>query len=320
MNPGTRQRAAILLALPALLSLLLFVTIPGDGLWHKVLLDASHGPIFAAIAVLLLLLQPAHVRDGWRAQATAFGAAVALGGLIEILQTLGHRPGSWFDLMTDAVGAATGLAIWRWHRAARSHGRSRDGGEGRGWALAFALAGIAIVAWPPLQAVQAYARRGAEFPVLADFESARSPVFVETQGSSAAVVELPAPWSQRPGERALRVAYRDGEPRAVQVVEPSRDWRGYSRIAVDLTNPGDSELRLTLRIFDAAHDMDYRDRFNLPVAVPPRTRTTVRVALAAVEAAPASRRMDLGRVADVMLFGQPRDGAGEFYVSRLWLE
>ena len=320
MNPVPRQRAAILLALPALLSLLLFANIPGDGMWRNVLLDASHGPIFAAIAVLLLLLQPEQVRDSCRAQVTAFVAAVALGGLIEILQTLGHRPGSWFDLMTDAVGAATGLALWRWQRAVRSHGRSRDGRAAQAWALAFALAGIAIVAWPPLQAAQAYARRAAAFPVIVDFESARSLAFVETQGSSAAVVELPAPWSQRPGERALRIAYVNGGARAVQVVEPSRDWRGYSGVAVDLTNPGDSQLRLTFRIFDAAHDMDYRDRFNLPVAVPPRTRTTVRVALAAVEAAPASRRMDLGRVADVMLFGQRNDGAGEFYVSRLWLE
>lgn len=320
MSPGTRQRAAILLALPALLSLLLFVNIPGDGLWRKVLLDASHGPIFAAIAVLLLLLQPGHVRDSCRAQVTAFAAAVAFGGLIEILQTLGHRPGSWFDLMTDAVGAATGLALWRWHRAAPARGRSQDGRAGRAWALAFALAGITIVAWPPLQAVQAYARRAAAFPVIAGFGSVRDLTFVETQGAAAAVVELPAPWAQSPGERALRIVYREGEPRAVQIVEPSRDWRGHSILAVDLTNPGDSALRLTLRIFDAAHDMDYRDRFNLPVAVPPRTRTTVRVALAAVEAAPASRRMDLGRVADVMLFGQPRDGAGEFYVSRLWLE
>jgi hypothetical protein len=30
--------------------------------------------------------------------------------------------------------------------------------------------------------------------------------------------------------------------------------------------------------------------------------------------------MDLSRISDVMLFGQPDDVAGEFYVSRLWLE
>lgn len=320
MSPRARQRAAILLVLPALLSLLLFVTIPGEGLWHKVLLDATHGPIFATIAVLLLSLQPAHARDSTRSQAIAFAGAVALGGLIEILQTLGHRPGSWFDLMTDAAGAATGLALWRLHRAWKAPTASTGGRAGPAWALAVALAGITIVAWPPLQAAQAYARRAAEFPVIADFGSASDPSFVETQGSSAAVVELPAPWAQSQGESALRIAYRDGGPRAVQIVEPSGDWSAYSTVAVDLTNPGDSELRLTFRIFDASHDMDYRDRFNLPVAVPPRTRTTVRVALAAVEAAPASRRMDLGHVADVMLFGQPGDGSGEFYVSRLWLE
>ena len=47
---------------------------------------------------------------------------------------------------------------------------------------------------------------------------------------------------------------------------------------------------------------------------------TVRVALDSVETAPQSRRMDLPRIADVMLFGQPADGAGEFYLSRLSLE
>ena len=320
MQPSGRRVAAILLALAALLSLLLFVSVPGKGLWHDTLLDASHGPIFAAVAVLLLWLQAPATRGTMRGQVTAFVVAVGLGGLIEILQTLGHRPGSWFDLMTDTAGAAMGLALWWLVRSRGATDPAPGTGARRRWALAIALIGIAVVAWPPLQVAQAYALRARQFPVIAEFSGARALAFVETQGSSAEVVELPAPWMQSPGERSLRIAYRDGEPRAVQVVEPSRDWRGYSRIAVDLTNPGDSELRLTVRIFDAPHDMDYRDRFNLPIAVPPRARTTVRVALAAVETAPASRRMDMARIADVMLFGQPRDGSGEFYVSRLWLE
>jgi hypothetical protein len=86
--------------------------------------------------------------------------------------------------------------------------------------------------------VQAFARRGAEFPVIAAFEDTGDLAFVEVQGASTEIVERPAPWS----------------------------------------------------------------------------------ALPAVEAAPQSRRTDMARVADVMLFGQPDGGAGEFYVSRLWLE
>ena len=75
-----------------------------------------------------------------------------------------------------------------------------------------------------------------------------------------------------------------------------------------------------LRILDATHDWSHEDRFNLPLVIPPRSRTTVRVALPAVEAAPATRRMDMARIANVMLFGRPPATPGALYVSRIWLE
>ena len=307
-------------AIAALMSLLLFASVPGEGLWHDVLLDVTHGPIFAAIAVLVLLMHPTEARVGIVPLATAFLVSLVLGGLIEVLQSLGNRPGSLFDVMTDAAGAATGLAVWRLVQDQRQHGGRQAGSTGRRWSVAIALAGVTTIAWQPLQAARAYAHQAAEFPTIAAFRGPRDLAFVESQGTSAEIVELPVPWSQRAGEHALRIRYVDQQPRAVQVVEPSRDWRGYSAVAVDLTNPTGAELRLTLRIFDASHRMDYRDRFNLPIAVPPRTRATVRVTLDAVESSPMSRRMDLSRIADVMIFGQPSDGTGEFFVSRLWLE
>ena len=135
-----------------------------------------------------------------------------------------------------------------------------------------------------------------------------------------AIVDLPAPWAQRAGERALRLGFDAGHAPAVQVVEPSPDWRGYSVIAADLVNPTEEEVGLTLRIHDATHDWSHKDRLNLPVVLAPRTRTTIRVALSEVQAAPASRPMDLGRIANVMLFGRPAAQPGEIYVSRLWLE
>jgi hypothetical protein len=91
-------------------------------------------------------------------------------------------------------------------------------------------------------------------------------------------------------------------------------------IAADLTNAGPTELALVFRILDAHHDWSDEDRLNLPLVIPPRTRTTVRVSLEAVEAAPASRRMDMARIANVMLFGNTATASGALYVSRIWLE
>jgi len=143
---------------------------------------------------------------------------------------------------------------------------------------------------------------------------------VSTGGRTAEVVDLSAPWAQRGGERALWLAWDAQDAPAVQILEPNGDWRGYSVVAVDLTNSSATELRLTLRIFDAIHDGSPEDRLNLPLVIAPRARTVVRVAMAEVEAAPAGRPMDLSRVANVMLFGRKGDARGELYLSSLWLE
>lgn len=317
-RPYARLATAVLVA--ALLSLLLFVTVPGEGLWHRVLLNASHGPVFAAVAVLLLLMQPPDASSGTTAYVNSFFVAVGLGILIEILQTMAHRPGQPFDVMTDAAGAAAGLGLWALVERHRSRPRSRSGETGSWWPLAATLAGLVLVAWPPLQAARAYAHRAKEFPTLVQFQSTLDLEFVTTAGLDVAIVELPAPWARQGGERALRLGFDARHAPVVQIVEPSPDWRGYSVVAADLTNTGDAEVRLTLRILDARHDWSHEDRLNLPLVLSPGTRTTVRVALSAVAGAPASRSMDLARVANVMLVGRPSPEPGAIYVSRLWLE
>jgi hypothetical protein len=307
-------------AVAALLSLLLFVRVPGQGLWYHVLLNASHGPIFAAVAVLILLMHPPGERSDKTAYVSTFFVAIGLGLLIEVLQTMAHRPGQPFDVMTDAAGAAAGLGLWALAERRRG-GTGSQSAAARSWRpLAVALAGVTLVVWPPLQAARAYAQRLSEFPTLVQFQSPRDLAFVTTAGLGVAIEGLPPPWARHAGERALRIGFDHGHAPAVQIVEPSPDWRGYSLVAVDLTNPGDAEVRLTFRIHDALHDWVHEDRFNLPLVLPPRARMTVRVALAEVAAAPATRSMDLARIANVMLFGVASAEPGVIYVSRLWLE
>ena len=315
-----RSLASLGLAIAALLSLLLFASVPGQGLWYRALINATHGPIFAIVAVLVLLMHAPAARTNSAAYVAAFFVAVGLGVLIEVLQSAAGRPGSAFDVLTDAAGAAAGLALWATY-VKRGTGGSLERSSARAWwLLAVALAGIVFIAWPPLQAARAYARRAADFPTIAAFRGPSDLVFVSTNGAEVQIVDLPAPWSRHRGERALRLGYDAQHWPAVQVAEPSPDWRGYSVVAVDITNPAATELHLVLRIFDATHDWTHEDRLNLPLVIAPRARTTVRVALAEVEAAPAQRRMDLARIADVMLYGEPAAEPGVLYVSRVWLE
>jgi hypothetical protein len=308
----TFARALLAIGMAGALSLLLFVEVPGHGLWHRALLDSAHAPIFAAVAVLLLLMRAPEARTRRSAYVVAFVAALVLGILIEFVQSLGGRPGSAFDVMTDAAGAAAGLAIWSLFK--------RERGNHPWPAIAIALAGITFVAWPPLQAAHAYAHRAVVFPTIVDFRSREGLRFVTTESSPAWIAALPAPWAQEADERALLIRYDDQHVAAMRIVEPQADWRGYSIVAVDITNPAKRDLELTFRVFDAAHDGNHTDRLNLPLVIPPQTRTTIRVALAAIESAPRGRSMDLARIADVMLFGREGQPPAELYLSRIWLE
>jgi hypothetical protein len=327
-HPTPAQRATAIAVTGGLLTLLLALPVHGTAAWLRVLQDAGHGPVFAAIAIALaVLLAPApsavprdreSVRTA-RRYLVAFAGALLLGVLVELVQDLLGRPASLFDLGSNAAGAAIGIALLAVIERVRQPGPRSAPGPAAWLLAAAAIAGLLYLSWRPVEAARAYLYRARLFPVLAAFESPRDLYFVRTEGSAADIVELPAPWSRFPGERALRVRYDAARGPAVQLLEPSGDWRGYAVLAVDLTNAAATESRLVLRVIDAAHDWSTADRLNLPLAVPAHTRITVRVSLDAVRAAPEGRAMDLARIADVMVFGSP-GGEGELYVSRLWLE
>jgi len=327
MLSRAQRVTAIVAGILALLAPLLLVRISPTTAYLRVLLDASHGAIFAGVAILLAqLFRPtrASAREGawpdWTRYAQVLTICIALGALIELLQGLEGRPPSFFDVMTDTAGALVGLAAGRLATRPRDSAPRRSSSPGFWSVVGLGLVGLAWVLWRPLHAATAYAHRAAIFPVIAEFNQPLDRYFTTADGVAVAITELPAPWSRLPGERAIELRYAPGHPPDVQIVEPQGDWRGYHVIAADLTNAGPTELALVFRILDAQHDWSGEDRLNLPLVIPPRTRTTVRVALEAVEAAPASRRMDMARIANVMLFGNTATASGALYVSRIWLE
>ena len=378
MRTISRSTGVIIIA--AMVAAVLFLSVPGNSLWRKVLQDSGHGVVFFVIGIVLALMQEPRSGASSRSFAILFKAfvvAVAIGVATEWLQHF--EPGravSAMDALHDAAGAAFGLAVLAIVERKRpspgvpptspAGGRGKEpspgvpptspaGGSGKepspgvpptspasgrgkepspgvpptspasgrgrqSIAFAIALAAFTTLAWQPLQAARAYAMRAAAFPTLAEGGAQPDDAFLAGRNARVERGTLPAKWA-RPGDGAsLHVQFDRAMYPGIDLFEPSPDWRGFSDMAIDITNPGASTLNFTLRINDQAHDQSFDDRLNLPIAIPPGVRTTVRVALTTVESAPRGRHMDLSRIASVMLFSHgPPDGAA-FYVSRIWLE
>jgi len=343
------NRALGLILIGALLAAVLFASLPGTTAWQRVVHKGGHGAAFLGIAVLLALMQ--RPRPGARSVAAclqAFLVAVVLGAATEVIQIfLPGRNAALLDVGRDATGAALGLALLvlveqcRLARsAAEPRARPTVGDAGvrvpapepertfgsaaparTAVVMAIAFAALAVLAWPPLQCAAGYVTRRLEFPVLAEAEHAADLYFLRARNAELARAALPPRWPDAAGKgKALRLRFEPGSRPALELSEPPPDWRGHAVLALDITNPGDRALEFTLRILDAHHDWSSGDRLNLPVVVPAATRTTVRVALATVEAAPARRPMDMSAIANVMLFSRTPTAGGEFYVSQIWLE
>ena len=281
----SRPAGFVLIAL--LLAAVFTLSLPGRLYWHRVVQDAGHGPVFAGIAIVLALMRPVAANTGRHSRADfawAFGVAVALGIATELLQHfLPNRNVSTMDVLHDAAGAALGLAIVAMlERTPRT-----------ALAVGVALGALLILAWEPLKCTRAYAERAAAFPQLAPMGGVADQKFVVGRRRDDHPRALARDLAPTGGARRVEAPIsRWGRP-ALELTEATPDWRGHSVLAIDLTNPGSDPAHLILRVLDARHDWSHEDRLNLPVTVPPRTRTSLRVSMAAIEHAPARRTMDL---------------------------
>lgn len=301
-----------------LVALVLFAGLPPRPQFLALLNNAGHAPIFGALAwIALRLLEARRARTALAATyATAFAVAVAIGVLVEGVQALIGRDASLGDVAMDAAGAGAVLGV----TAAVGAGRRRPAVTAAG--LAVAAAGIVVVALPLVDAALAYARRAEVFPSIATFDSPRDLYFVRGSGARIDRVRLPPALAGEHSEWGLQVRLERERSPGLRHEEPAPDWRGHRVLKLDLVNPGEARLRLMLRVHDAKHDQRHEDRFNLAFTLQPHSRRVLEVPLEAIAEAPKDRRLDLGRVAGLVLFelDRPAPVGATFYLTRIWLE
>jgi VanZ family protein len=310
MTAGRRAAflGTLVVALPALA---LVAQMPPHPQILAVLNNAAHAPVFGALAVvwLLLLRDVSPLRERHRF-AVAFVATVAIGGLIELIQPAIGRGAEWVDLLNDTLGAIAGLAL----TAALSSRRR--------WAALVVVVAATPVLWPVAESSIAYATRAWEFPTVLGGDTRADRYFVHTRGAKSEPSVLPPQWSLDGDPRSLRIQIVGGNWPGITHSEPQPDWRAYSKLMLDMTNPESRPLRLTLRVHDRSHDNRASDRFNRTFTLTAAQRSVLAVPLSEIASAPEGRSLDLSRVAGVILFGDgsPQQVGHVFYITRIWLE
>ena len=307
-------------AILALALLVVFGELPGRPLILHVVQKLGHPSVFGVIALGILVLarqRPAPASGPAIDYLAAFAIALTIGALTELGQIFTHRDPSLRDVGLDARGAAAALAL-----AAAFDVRCRPGRFAPQWRalyLGAALVLLAIILTPLAWTLAGYTLRSQRFPALFVPATRLDLLFVSGMGGKIERFALPAAQARTAGETALRVPLIARPYAGVSLDEPAPDWRGYATLVVELTNPGRSDLALSVRVHDRAHDFTYADRFNSEVTVPAGRREVLEFPVAAIRDAPRGRSIDLAHIANLQLFRAGPDGPREFWLHRIEL-
>ena len=299
----------------------IWTPISGDGRWTEEALTAGHGIAFAVTAILAIFaLSVDDVTRRWPL-IVQYGTVLVLTALLgvgtELMQIWLPRDANLDDVRTDLLGAWIGLATFAVFDA-----RLRTLGR-----IGLPLSGLIpffVLAIPLTTCIQAYARREAAFPVLADYRLSFDEYFLQAQGTSRAHGDMPEPWAGFAGEQAMRISFGTTAWPGLHFAEPAPDWRGYKTLAIDVTNPNSETLPLSIRIHDRAHNNQYSDRFNARIDLEPLKRSVVRLPITDISRAPRNRNLDIERISGLILFvsgnAEPERIGKGLLVSRIWLE
>lgn len=300
-----RSRGAHLLAAAAILLIVIFVEVPGAAKYSQVIQNSGHAPAFGLLALLLLDLFKTNTARPWRPLALAFISTVTLGIGTELAQAVLHRDAEVQDVIHDAVGALCALSVWVCFRYRHDAPRRLT----RAIAATLALITFGTAVAPLVVCAAAYRHRHGEFPVIAQFSSPLDLYFIEATDPHANIVR-----------GGLHVGLEHGRWPGITLNEPSPDWSRYSQLFVDVSNPGQTALPLSIRVNDRQHNFHYEDRFTREFAVAPTSRLTVRYSLEEIASAPRGRRMDMRNIATVIIFRSGAVAGQSLVLHRIWLQ
>jgi VanZ family protein len=318
-DQGFAGNIASIVAILLIAALVVFTGLPKTTIFLHVLHKTGHPLAFGLIALLVFFLLAKRdfmrSRPPWAAYLAAFVITVLIGVATEIAQLFTHRDARVADVISDAVGATACLAGYA---AAFGSGRlAWPTGNRLGAALvALAAAGYSLA--PLTWCVAAYAVRDAKFPVILENPSRLDMYFVATDAGNLSVIPLSVALHENVAA-PVKVALDKGEYPGLSIIEPYPRWSGYQSLAVDITNPGASDLHIVIRVHDRQHKNHYDDRFNRDFTLAANSRSTILIPMQDIQHGAKQRLLKLDAIAGLILFASGSVPGGVFFVNRIWL-
>lgn len=313
MNESERLRSFLALALlVTLVAVALLLELPDyTRLWRD-LQNSGHALLFGTVAIAALTVTRYLLAGRLVGRLTpyliAFALTVLMGAGVELVQLFSSRDSDLFDLLIDAVGAASFLGI---HAIFDSSLTDIWSKQKRGLKV---LTGTICVVMlltafthPILQTVVWY-KKSVNFPTLASFGSRWDRNFLHAQQATLDIVGAPKDWPTDHNRGVGKLTFSASEYSGLLVIEPCPNWSKFDYLCFDIFSESDSSLVLTLKIDDRDHNGDYDDRFNEAITVAPGINE-YRIPLVQIQSAPEDRDMNLRQIAGIWLFAShPPEG------------
>jgi hypothetical protein len=275
--------------------------------------DALHLPIFLLLAVFFRFSLTEILKwNSVLAAVVATAAAASTAYLVESIQPLTGRSGSWIDLRNGILGILV-FTIWEILLTKRPK------------AIAYILTGITFLAtfYITLKpAIAAYDLRRSQremFPVLVDFSRTEILMLWGPSDTEKIKAELLLERTRNADTETswLRIRTTPGHFSGAEFDAYGFDWSGYSTLNLELDNRESEPLELNIRLDDCGDSTAFKDRYNGTLSLPPG-RSQQSVPLSEI-AKSRSGKFNLAEIKRLLLFVDPTNEAKIFALRRLWL-
>lgn len=227
------------------------------------LCDAAHFPIFGAVTYALFVLTEGRIRRSiFPTYVLVPFCSIWIAVAVEIIQPFVNREASYWDLVVGACGIIVATA---WYYVSSSPKISRTN-QLYSYAvfLSILVISMVIVLFPAWEEFNLYQWQKSRLPILSDFESVRDVDLWHPYqwGGDENCQSFETKEVAYEGRHALKVILPKSSVAGVKYSANQHDWSKYKVLSIQIFNPDDAPIDISIRIDDAWKSQNYFERFN----------------------------------------------------------